>query len=243
VLHYLKPSSSAPGTDHVVWSGGLDSTLILGELASSSSGRPVHAIVIDRHPQLQADMLEAQRVAQRAFVSLAKKRGWVFKVTRLSIGVAGPGMVSGENPQATLWLHLASLYVSEGDTLHFGFIRGDDFWHTRGGFEAAFRTMCTYKGVSAALSYPLEWSRKADVVYRIRSLKIPPRCVSTCESPLRGRGGKLGPCGQCLKCEDLARALAATPNPFEKLTVLKRRPAEGRSLKDPHRPKPVTFRW
>lgn len=232
------------GTDYVVWSGGLDSTLILARLASEPKpNRAVHAIVVDRHPQLDGTMMAAQRTARAAFLKLAKKRGWAFKVTRLSIGVSGPARIMADNPQASLWLHLASLYVVTGDTLHFGYIRGDDFWHTGGEFKAAFQAMCAYKRAEATLSYPLEWSQKVDVVSGLRSLKVPPRCVWTCEEPLPGRGGKLGACGRCSKCKDLASAIAVLParGPLPGKLYVQRRSLSG-SLKAP-RPMPVTFRW
>jgi len=225
----------------VLWSGGFDSTAILGGLLENRQRLPVTALAVAAHPQLDANQLEAQRRARVAFGARAAARKESFQHVELALGVQdsarprrrrlgardvvfNPVSVTGVNPQATLWFSLVMPYVEDGDLVHMGYIRGDDFWHERAAFEAAFHAVCAMKRIDARLCYPLAMCTKVDVVRALRDSKIPPTCVWTCDRP-QGTSGDCGPkalraarkvrtirpCGECGKCRDALAACAELP--------------------------------
>lgn len=223
-----------PSTDLVVWSGGADSTLVLARLADGAV-RPVRALALSAHPQLLPDQLVGQRAARQAFAAVAKKRGWSLRVAEVSYKVVGSANVSAALPQATVWLYSLLPYVADGDRVHMGYIRGDDFWHVREAFERAFRAGCKLKGVRAELVYDLEYASKLDVVRGLREARVPAASVWTCDNPIRTRRG-VGQCGRCGKCRELqAACLALDAERKAPLRVL----GPGRRVEA----KPAKFRW
>jgi 7-cyano-7-deazaguanine synthase in queuosine biosynthesis len=191
----------------VIWSGGLDSTLALHKVASREAahgGNPVVALTVEANPQLDERMLKAQFKAQQAYLSLAKKRGFKIKHLRVRI-TASENIINEHNAQTTLWFAMMMPYIVDGDVVHLGYIRKDDFWHYRAEFAAAFHAMCRLQHFKAKLVFDMEWNTKDQIVEELRHEKIPLQCTWTCESPLL-RNRKIVPCERCSKCVDLSRA-------------------------------------
>jgi len=65
--------------------------------------------------------------------------------------------------QASLWVSVYPLCVSDGDDVYLGFIRYSDFWHSKEKFEKAFFTTCDFHDKKVTLHYPLEWSKKNEI--------------------------------------------------------------------------------
>jgi|GEM_PF-4650122 len=197
------------GRNIVVWSGGADSTLVLNDYAGvSSEDYPVVALSVAGHRFLGSEFLKAQGKAQAEYLKLAKKRGYHIRHEKILFsgnydwGVKKNCRDDGApSAQSVMWLSAVMNVVGEGDKVHFGYIKGDCFWHYREQFEAAFGALCALKGVKAKLNYRLEWERKGDVLRRLKGAKIPQRCWFSCEYTKNGK-----PCGSCAKCDEIKMA-------------------------------------
>lgn len=194
----------------VIWSGGADSTYVLDHWAGASSeDHPVIALTVNEHPKLSKPFLERQRQARREYLVVAKKRGYHIKQQNvdvrgqfdwgLKVNIGDHGCPTA---QLIMWLSALAQVVGDGDTVLFGYIRTDAFWHSRELFETAFDTLCKLKGVKATLRYELEWQYKADVLRMLNGARIPQRCWFSCEDV--GKDGKA--CGHCSKCDEVADA-------------------------------------
>lgn len=185
---------------HIVhWSGGADSTLVLTHVADTH-GRALALTV--KHPQLEADQAQKEHEARQQYKAWAKRRGIKFDHRIIDIRTKAHAHDGGG--QAGLWLAATSSYVRPDDSVYHGYIRGDDFWHTRFWHDEAFRALMVHNGCGATvkLCYPLEWHRKVDVLRNLRAWRMPQRCWWTCDCPTtNGRA-----CGRCLKCVSLRRA-------------------------------------
>jgi hypothetical protein len=239
-IDILRARTDTPeGRDVVILSGGADSILIAARLAANAGKSVVHGLIVDGHPQMPTHQLKGQRETLRRFQAwvMAKKLPMVF--TRLDLGARGSMGVVGVSPQAVVWLCAILPYVANGDRVHFGYIRHDDLWHVKADFEAAFRAMCAFKGVTATLVYDLEWDSKIEVVRGLRAAGVPPNCIWTCESPLLFRK-KPAQCGTCGKCLALAEAIATMEREDANPPTVTRL-----SLDVPRRDdrKPAVFRW
>ncbi len=188
----------------VVWSGGLDSTLLLAhELATQPRGG-VKAITLAGHLQLPHDQLACERVARAEFKKWARARGWKFR--HETVRVKTSGNIHNDVGQSGIWLSHLMPYLQGGDTALFGYIRGDDFWHWRHLFVAAFGALAAshFVGSSLLVNFPLEWHRKRDVVEGARLYRLPRRCWWTCEKPVGDERNRR--CGRCSKCRESKRA-------------------------------------
>jgi 7-cyano-7-deazaguanine synthase in queuosine biosynthesis len=187
----------------VVWSGGADSTLVLTDLLTNSTQHwPVLTLTVDRHPQLSRPALELQRAARKRYVAWAKKRGYHL-VTR-TVGIdSSKGL--NITSQSLLWLTTLVPYVRNLEVLHFGYVNGDEFWHTR---EHALAAMTNMRKLSdrpaLSVQFPLEYVRKPAVLERLRKAGVPNDCWWSCETPVKGRA-----CRSCWKCFEIEQARAA----------------------------------
>jgi hypothetical protein len=185
----------------VIWSGGLDSTLLLThELAHNSVGY-VRALTLTGPVQLPKNQVEREKVARREYKAWAKKQGW--HLIHQEVSVKTRAQVTAEVGQAGLWLCHLVPYINPADVMLFGYIRGDDFWHFRSFFIDAFNTVVlSHSAQTASVEFPFEWHRKKDIVAGARAYKIPNRCWWTCEKETpRTRA-----CGRCTKCRQVRRA-------------------------------------
>ncbi len=185
----------------VIWSGGLDSTLLLvNELAHHPGS--VRALTLVGHHQLSREQQKAEAKARREFKAWAKEKGWTFRHNEVRVTTKADA--TQQVGQSGLWLAHLAPYVDPGDIMLFGYIRGDDFWHGRHLFVDAFGAMkrSHYAG-QALIQFPLEWYRKQDVLAGAKRYRIPSRCWWTCET---NRPRKRA-CGRCVKCRGQRRAI------------------------------------
>ena len=182
----------------IPWSGGADSTLLL---AHTLRKNPVRALTLV-HPQLIKKQEEREKRARAQF------KKWLPREIRMrfdhhTITVKTKAEVHNNVGQPGLWLCHLMPYVRSGDDLLFAYIRGDDFWHLRHLFTAAFTAIACnhYLSADTHVSFPFEWNTKADVIRGLKRYRIPRRCWWTCDHP------KKGACGRCNKCVQFRRAM------------------------------------
>lgn len=187
----------------VVWSGGADSTLILLDELLRTRGVGVVALTLE-HPQIN----DAPQRALQSRARLAFKR-WLRKTHQISFEHRQPQVLLPKECFAGRYvgqhgLFLAHLFPymapqgAEKVEVLFGYIRGDDHWHGRHEFRQAFSALAdmAYAGPQMSLEYPLEWTRKEEVLDRLAKAKVPPEAWFTCDNPVAGKA-----CGRCLKCD------------------------------------------
>ena len=183
----------------VLWSGGYDSTLMLHNLLSGGY-RDVIAVSVKYHPQLSNELLAMERRARNNYAEYAKINNMEFDQAEILIDNTSTITVSpGGIVQPSIWLMISMLYVNDGDTLHFGYIRSDDFWHHKQQFVTMFESICGLRNLeNVKLRFNLEWYTKWDVIAEFEKLGVPSDCAWYCESPKSDFPHT--PCGACNCC-------------------------------------------
>lgn len=215
----------------IVWSGGADSTLILtNELLKQPRGT-VSAITLE-HVQLgwetQRKMQHKAREKYKKWVK--KKHGIVFEHRVVTVALAKNTESSPFVGQYGLFLnhifpyavpqpppygppygiHQQSPYpggAPESNSLLFGYIKKDEFWHYKAEFKAAFSSLVALTGLDQSrltLEFPLEWMTKENVIVDLNKSSVPDDAWWTCESSMET------PCGTCSKCKDLQQCPSYT---------------------------------
>jgi 7-cyano-7-deazaguanine synthase in queuosine biosynthesis len=193
----------------VMWSGGLDSTVLLHKLAKKhgTAAEPVRTLSVD-HPQIHNAQIRMQRAARVKFLAFAKEKGLHVQDTEIEMRSSGAWMGDAAgHVQPALWLGVAGAYAEKNQTLHFGYIRGDDIWHYRHNFTTALHHTAILKGVheTALVEFDLEWESKADVLKYARGEGFPEGSWWTCENPRR-EADVVVACRTCHPCSTLAWA-------------------------------------
>jgi 7-cyano-7-deazaguanine synthase in queuosine biosynthesis len=226
------------GRQVVVWSGGADSTLVLEKLARESTVRqPIMALTVDSHSQVNEHEMDGQRLARAAYLKGASSRKLFIDSWCVSLKTTGQ-VAAQILPLVTIWFATMMPYIADGDTVHLGYIRGDDFWHIRGEFTAAFEAVCRLNGIKATLQFPLEWHTKTEVVRDLQAYRVPFAHVWTCEAPILVRK-KPVQCGTCGKCKAIVRA-CALPTLHETASMLR---IKGKKPAHLQKRAPVKFGW
>lgn len=186
----------------VIWSGGADSTASLYYWAGvSCRSWPVRALTIVDHKNINTNQLKAQARAQKRFLQLAEKRKLHIKHHRL---ILKGNCDARDSSQSELWLCHLFPYFNDEETIHFGYIRRDDFWHFGERFKKTFDALAAARDKPPTLELGQEWKEKWEILEYLRKNKVPDNCWWTCEMV----GKNLRPCGKCKKCEELARGRA-----------------------------------
>lgn len=184
----------------VIWSGGADSTLLLHD-ALLVNPRGVVALTLD-HTQVNDRMQRhLQYEARCRYLSWVRKTlGYRVDSRVIKVVLSKDAGAVGDVGQHGLFLaHLFPYMVGERGTkneVQFGYIRGDDFWHWRTAFRKAFDGFASVAYSELELSFPLEWTRKKEVLERLTKAKVPDNAWWTCDRPKSRRA-----CGKCIKCE------------------------------------------
>lgn len=224
------------GREVVIWSGGLDSTLVLHKLATNSTEVwPVVALTVEHH-QVDKHQLTAQYAVQQKYLAFAKSKG--YHVEHVRIDTRSNSNSRSEVGQAILWFSTILPYLQDGDRVHLGYIRDDTFWHYKGAFLAALEAVGRFGEFKVEPVFDLEWATKIEVVRELRKFKIKPEHVWTCESPVSTKKA-IYECGACSKCKSLLAACAELEKYPEKTVVAK----EDLRKKQREKFKPAVFRW
>lgn len=186
----------------VIWSGGMDSTLILDYYGGFSSKEyPVIALSVEKHPNIDQKHLMYQLNAQIRYLNHAKKKGYHIKHQRIKVDCEFSDKLHFEQSndigtgQPFVWLCNIVQFLKDGDDVFFGYIRNDCFWHNKDKFEKAFNSLVDLRSIKVQLKYPYEWHHKYDILEELEKRKIPRNCYVTCDEPKKGEA-----CGYCSKC-------------------------------------------
>jgi len=185
----------------VVWSGGMDSTVLLHYVAryAATVERPVVALTLD-HPYLHRDQMRMQEIAQTEYLAWAKKKGLCIQHTVVKLVLRGEAedQTWGQPP---MWLsHLAPLF-GDKDKIYFGYLKRDVFWHGVEEWDWAWKGLDKLYRRETTYVCDFEYKEKWEILQKLQEYRIPKRCWWTCEHP----DGKK-PCGRCHKCRELEHA-------------------------------------
>lgn len=188
---------------YIFWSGGLDSTILLYELAKNSSKEHhVSAISFVGHPQINSAQHKCEKKARQKFMRLANKNKFHIYEYYINIDTSLTMYGCGPN-QATVWLMHALPYIYPNSILHFGYIKSDDLWHSRHEFLNVIKSFNKLKNYAKKeqikVKFDYEFTNKASLLRKAKDYKITNDMYWYCESPKKN-GRKYDVCGTCECC-------------------------------------------
>jgi len=186
----------------VVWSGGLDSTLLLNNLAKESSEEnPVFAFSFKLH--IIHDIKDKMEVrARKNYLKYAKQQG--YHIEHNVITIDGPGYPSETWAQQKSWLCFILPYMPNNCEINFGYIQSDSIWPALDNHLKILENFQYLGGIGdSRLSFPFTFKEKWEVLKEFQEEGIPENCFWTCEKPLKK---PITPCGKCEPCIHLKMA-------------------------------------
>ena len=181
-------------TELVLWSGGMDSTLLLNQLLDQHPNEHVTAIsVISEH--LGDARLRQERKAKKKLLKRLPNR-IDYKEIDIKTDLK---IITWQMP---VWLSHVLPYVEDGDHLNMGYLSSDgfSFFSSRENFKTAFDAMMKLQGKKETkIIFPLEGWTKGDVIKDLKKAKLLKDCWY-CGTPKKGK-----PCGKCMKCISVKR--------------------------------------
>lgn len=181
-------------TQIVLWSGGMDSTLLLYNRANAYENDMINALTV----VTQAGS-DKQRVLEK------KARRVLLKVLPKNIRhheVKVDSTIRHQTWQMPIWLSYLIPHVADEDIVSLAYLASDgySFWNPRqkmlDAFNAHMRLMGNDKAV---LEFPLEGVTKGYVIQSLKKAKLLSKCWY-CGEPKKGK-----PCGKCMKCMSYKR--------------------------------------
>jgi len=187
----------------VVWSGGLDSTLLLTDIADKFSTKrsPIFAysFVVDF---LSDNKKIMEKRARNAYLKWVTKKGYFIE--HREVKISHTDYPSGKGwAQGLFWFSFIVPFIPSNCDVYFGYVQGDGIWLAVSSFHEAYQNLC-YVGEKedTELHYPFSYVKKWEVIQRIKEYDIPSKCFWTCEDPVR-KNGKIRACGKCEPCRTL----------------------------------------
>lgn len=181
----------------VLWSGGLDSTLMLYDLALRSEATPVRSLGVN-YEHVGGNKRFA--AARKALLAAFERKGLqiVHSEIELSFSNEDTYMQLGDGGiiQPVIWLSFAQLVLMKAEDLYLGYVRGDDLWRHHSEVTTIFNAAQSMTGKTGKLQFPLEYERKHQIIERLQKLELLSLCA-WCEST----SDSLDPCGNCASCE------------------------------------------
>lgn len=178
----------------VIWSGGLDSTLILDRLCSSGD-KNVWAFSINWH-MINELKRKKEKEVRKNYIKYAKQQGYEFCHEEINVN-ASFGASSSGLPQAMFWFSVVPVYLPQNSVVYYGYHRGDDFWHYSQKAKELIKLSEEIGERKIQLQFPLEYMEKGDIIQEYQSRGIPQNCFWSCEDP----GVIMGTIIPCEKCE------------------------------------------
>jgi len=193
-----------PDKKLVVWSGGLDSTLLLHNLAKNSSEKwPIQtfSFIPDFIDQLK---LEKEQEVRKNYLRYAESLGYHIKPHTIKIS-SSTYPTDGWSQQKS-WFSFILPYIPDNCEVNFGYVMGDCVWLAVSNFYKIFQEF-KYLGSfeNSNLKFPFAFEEKWEVWQKFLEAEIPLDCFWTCEKPRRIRK-KIVPCGKCEPCMHLKSA-------------------------------------
>jgi 7-cyano-7-deazaguanine synthase in queuosine biosynthesis len=186
----------------VVWSGGMDSTLILCDLVKK--GVKVNAIVFetDNFGILKKEFEERARFDIMRYL---KKEIDIQKVKLdfpITNGLKG---YNGGMFQQPSMITLLSIFGEDETTYHMGYHKGDDFFaHQYDMLKSSDLMLKVMGDKNIKFSFPLRFSTKEQIVATIQDWGLD-KLTHFCEYP--NRNIATGRCGECVPCRTYEDAL------------------------------------
>lgn len=180
----------------VVWSGGLDSTLILYDLIKKNIDVSVITFETDVFGR---DKNILEQVARTRFLQKFSNT----KITEYKIKLDFPytDNIHGEGGicQQPYMINLIGLYGKKDTTYHFGYHKGDDFftWHNE--HIKILENINTIMCKNVNVNFPLRHMQKWQIIDRIQYYGLDDY-VWFCEYPGNSHNGK-SECGNCNPCK------------------------------------------
>lgn len=188
----------------VVWSGGMDSTLLLHQQAKENESEdPVEAFSF-KVGFLDENKTRKEEQCRRNYLGFAQKQK--LKIVHNIININSVQISEGGFPQQKSWFSFILPYIPDNCDVYFGYIQGDCIWLAVSDFYKIFDEFKYVGGCeNSKLYFPFAFKEKWKILKESREAGIPENCFWTCEFPKkRGRG--LVPCGKCHPCVTLEMA-------------------------------------
>jgi 7-cyano-7-deazaguanine synthase in queuosine biosynthesis len=218
----IKAAINPPNKNLLIWSGGLDSTAIL--LDNIRKGIHVDLCYIDienNSPKSEAELGAREIIKTIIKNKYYPKYFYNSYERRLNHGLINCGSLANFF-QPALWI-TSLIYGYNKDwnyqSIVFGYIKGDCFWHIKHEFESLYKLfpklVCLDEFKWPDLNYPLEWFTKEQILndyYLIDDMgKEILNYIWTCEKPNRkgfdydnrNENLALTPCESCEPCKKL----------------------------------------
>lgn len=189
----------------VVFSGGFDSTLILVDLLEK--GIKPRLLTFQCRQFGENRHFTSEIAAQEKILEyLAKKYDYepnrdYMKLEGDMIGWTGAEPSLFQQP---FMLSMVSMGGRNNACYHFGYHRGDDFWHSSHNILAAQEHLLAVAGQKNIMfSFPLQFLTKADIIRNLNHYHFPTELCTFCYSPTyKGR------CGHCVACQTYEKAMS-----------------------------------
>lgn len=186
----------------VVWSGGMDSTLIVCDLIKRNI--EFDAIVFDTgHFGVLKDVYEER--ARFDIMKYLNKEIEVHKVRLdfpLMNGLKG---YDGGMFQQPMMITLLSVFGNDNTVYHMGYHKGDDFFSCQYDMlKASDHILKVMGNKNIKFSFPLKFSTKEQIVLTIQDWGLD-KLTHFCEYP--NRNFATGRCGECTPCKTYENAL------------------------------------
>ena len=186
----------------VVWSGGMDSTLILYDLVQK--GIDVETIVFETDV-FGYKKREYEDHARLEVMKYLKKQIPIKKI-KLDFGASRVLGYNGGLFQQPAMISLTSVFGDDNTVYYFGYHKGDDFftyqYHL---LTAADHLLKTLGNKNIKFSFPLQHATKSDIVTSLQAKGLDKIC-HFCEYPEHDYTGQ-GFCGNCTPCKTYKDAL------------------------------------
>ena len=173
----------------VLWSGGMDSTLLLKQQASDFPNDQINALTV-----LQIGNSDGQiKSESKTRKNLLKKLPSNIKHDTVRVKTT----YYHNTWQMPIWLGYLIPQIQNGDIVCMGYLSSDgfDFWSHKEKLENAFKAHMKLMGNDKAeLTFPLQCYTKGNVIKELKKYKLLKYCWY-CGKPKNGK-----PCGKCTKC-------------------------------------------
>lgn len=199
----------------VLFSGGLDSAVLLAEACAAGRAQPIYVsagLAWEGTERAAAErLLEAAPYAGRALplVALAVDMRDVYPPTHWAVRGEAPGYATPDEDvyiegRNVVLLSKAAVYMARAGirTVLLGSLAGNPFPDaTPAFFDAMSRALSLGLGSPIAIAAPFAALHKADVIRRGLALGAPMELSLSCMQPHGGRH-----CGRCSKCRERVEA-------------------------------------
>lgn len=188
----------------VVFSGGFDSTLILVDLLEKGFKPRLLTFQCEQFGE-NLHYISESAAQQKILEYLAKKYDYTpsrdyIRLEGDLIGWTGSEPALFQQPFMT---SMVSIGGRNNACYHFGYHRGDDFWHSSHNILAAQEHLLAVAGQKNVMfSFPLQYLTKADIIRKLNYYHFPTDLCTFCYSPTyKGR------CGRCVACQTYDKAI------------------------------------